>query len=394
MELADGEERHGQQGSGDPVRAEGDRVPPHGDAERDRQRAAREKAEGDRPCQGVVAPARTALAQQRRGERPRDQGGGQRREQRGEHETRIGPCPPQPSVQLLVPVRQSCANDPRLAWSTMTGTSHSRRLLVSTGPLAMSPLNWTFDAIADAGFDGAELLLAHNPESRDPEKVLAYAQEAGLDIPVVHGPYMVLLRTVMGSNYIEKTRRSLAVSAEIGARIMVAHAPFRWERGARGWVLSEVNDVAAGTGVTFAMENLFPVAGRNFSSVVTPEQLQAFPNVVFDTSHFGVSGIDLFQAWDALSERVAHLHVSDNFGNGKDSHAPIGSGILPLERFLARVGASDWSGTITLELDCRAYLDTRDSLVAFLARERVKAATLLAGGELDPPLAATPDPVH
>lgn len=275
----------------------------------------------------------------------------------------------------------------------MSATSRPR-LLVSTGPLAMSPLGWTLDAIADAGYDGAELLLAHNPESRDPAKVLAYAQEAGLDIPVVHGPYMVLLRTVMGSNYIEKTRRSLEVSAEIGASTMVAHAPFRWERSARGWVMEEVQGEADEIGVTFAMENLFPVAGRNFSSVITPEQLRTFPHVVFDTSHFAVSGIDLFEAWDALSDRVAHLHLSDNFGNGKDSHAPIGSGILPLEDFLAKVGASDWSGTITLELDCRAYLDTRDSLVAFLARERVKAATLLKGGELDPELASVPQPVH
>jgi sugar phosphate isomerase/epimerase len=75
--------------------------------------------------------------------------------------------------------------------------------------------------------------------------------------------------------------------------------------------------------------------------------------------------------------------VSDNFGNGKDSHAPIGSGVLPLEAFLAHVGASGYRGTVTLELDCRPYLDTRESLVAFLARERVKAQALLAGEGID-----------
>ena len=253
------------------------------------------------------------------------------------------------------------------------------RLLASTGPLLLSPLDWTLAAIADAGFESAEVLLAHNPDTRDAEKVLRYAALAGLDIPVIHGPYMVILRNVLGSNYVEKTRRSLEVSAEIGAATMVAHAPFRWERGARGWLNEEVDGEAADYGVTFAMENLFPVAGRNFSSVVTPDQLAAFPHVVFDTSHFAVAGIDLFQAWEALSDRVAHLHVSDNFGSGRDSHAPIGSGILPLERFLGVVGASGWSGTITLELDCRAYLDSRDSLVNFLSRERVKATELLAG---------------
>ncbi len=255
---------------------------------------------------------------------------------------------------------------------------------MSTGPLLLSPLGWVLDTIADAGYDGAELLIGHNPESRDAEKVAAYAQEAGLDIPVVHGPYMVLLRNVFGTKYMDKTRRSLEVAAQLGATTMVAHAPFRWERTARGWVTSEVNDEAAEYGTTFAMENLFPVAGRAFSSVVTPAELAAFESVVFDTSHFGVAEIDLFEAWDAVRDRVVHLHVSDNFGNGKDSHAPIGSGVLPLKDFLAEVGASGYSGTITLELDCRAYLDSREELVAFLQRERLKAEALLSGARLEP----------
>lgn len=259
------------------------------------------------------------------------------------------------------------------------GSRYRPRLLVSTGPLLLSPLGWIMDSIADAGFDGAELLIGHNPETRDPDRILAYAQEAGIEVPVVHGPYMVLLRNVLGSGYIDKTRRSLEIAAALGAEVMVAHAPFRWERKARGWLAAEVDAEADEYGPAFAMENLYPVRGRAFSSVITPEHLAPFRSVVFDTSHFAVAGVDLFTAWDALSDQVAHLHVSDNFGNGKDSHAPIGSGVLPLERFLSHVGRSGYAGAITLELDCRAYLDTRDNLVGFLARERVKAESLLLG---------------
>jgi sugar phosphate isomerase/epimerase len=257
------------------------------------------------------------------------------------------------------------------------------RLLTSTGALLLSPLNWVMDTIADAGFDGAELVIGHSADSRDPDRVLAYAQEAGLSIPVVHGPYMLLLRTVFGRGYIDKTRRSLALADELGAEVMVAHAPFRWERRAREWLASEGEAEAADVDATFAMENLFPVAGRAFSSVVTVEQMAEFSHVVFDTSHFAVAGLDLFEAWDALGDRVAHVHLSDNLGGGKDSHAPIGSGVLPLEEFLAHVGRSGYTGSITLELDCRAYLDTRESLVGFLARERAKAEALLAAGTAD-----------
>src|SRR5688500_11632277 len=89
------------------------------------------------------------------------------------------------------------------------------RLLASTGPLLMSPLGWVLDVIADAGYAEAELLIAHNPDTRDPDTVLAYASEAGLRVPVVHGPYMVILRRVLGTDYVEKTKRSLEITAEL-----------------------------------------------------------------------------------------------------------------------------------------------------------------------------------
>ena len=266
------------------------------------------------------------------------------------------------------------------------------RLLASTGPLLMSPLGWALDVIADAGYQEAELLIAHNPDTRDPGRVLTFASEAGLRVPVVHGPYMVILRRVLGTDYMDKTRRSLEITAELGATTLVAHAPFRWERGARRWVTREAQHEADELGLDFAMENLYPVAGRAFSSVVTPKEMTAFHHVVFDTSHFAVAGVDLFDAWDTLADRVSHLHISDNFGTGKDSHAPIGSGVLPLEAFLAHVGATGYAGTITLELDCRPYLETRETLVTFLARERVKAEELLTGAVPAPPRPERPAP--
>ncbi|WP_165492061.1 sugar phosphate isomerase/epimerase family protein [Egibacter rhizosphaerae] len=253
------------------------------------------------------------------------------------------------------------------------------RILASTAPLLLSPVNWVLDAFADAGFTEAELLLARHPDSREPDRILARAQEAGLRIPVVHGPYMLLLRNVLGRAYIEKTRRSLEIARAVGAQTLVAHAPFRWERRARGWLAAEADDEAAEIGPSFAMENLYPVAGRNFSSVVTPQDLAPFRHVVFDTSHFAVAGIDLFDAWDAIGHQVVHLHVSDNHGAGKDNHAPIGTGTLPLAAFLAHVGRSGYSGTVTLELDCRPHLDARSELVAFWTRQRQLAEALLAG---------------
>lgn len=269
--------------------------------------------------------------------------------------------------------------------SDLTGGHDARRstrgprILASTGPLLLSPIQWVTDVIADAGYSGVELLVAHHPQTRDADLVLAAASQSGLDVPVVHGPYMVLLRRVLGADYRLKTTRSLDLARDLGASTLVAHSPFRWERTARSWVTTEAAGEGRQRGVTFAMENLFPLGGRAFSAAITPQDLAPYDDIVFDTSHFAVAGIDLFWAWDALSDRVVHIHVSDNFGNGKDSHAPLGSGVLPIAAFLAHVGSSGWDGTITLELDCRPFLDTRAELVAFLDRERRTAEAMLAG---------------
>ncbi|HSK97813.1 MAG TPA: sugar phosphate isomerase/epimerase family protein [Euzebyales bacterium] len=252
-------------------------------------------------------------------------------------------------------------------------------LLGATGPFMFTPLGWTMNVFADAGFRAIEVLFAHGVETRDSDKILGFARAAGLDVPVVHGPYMLFLRNVLGANYAEKTRRSIAIAAEVGAATLVAHAPMRWERGHTEWARDDATAEAAEQGVRFAMENLYPLWGMHFSSIVLPEELAAFEHVVFDTSHFAVTGVDLFEAWHTLSDRVTHLHVSNNLGNGKDSHAPLGHGMLPIDRFLAHVGRSGYSGTITLELDIRPYADDRDELVAFLANERETAERWLSG---------------
>jgi sugar phosphate isomerase/epimerase len=252
-------------------------------------------------------------------------------------------------------------------------------LLGATGPFMFNPLGWTMNVFADAGFSAVEVLFAHGIETRDSDKICGYARAAGLSVPVVHGPYMLFLRNVFSAHYAEKTRRSIALASEIGADTLVAHAPLRWERTHTDWARDEATAEAAEHHVRFAMENLYPVWGMHFSSMVLPEELATFDNVVFDTSHFAVTGIDLFEAWHALSDRVAHLHVSNNLGNGKDSHAPLENGVLPIDRFLAHVGRSGYTGTITLELDVRPHADNRDELVEFLSNERQTAERWLRG---------------
>jgi sugar phosphate isomerase/epimerase len=256
-------------------------------------------------------------------------------------------------------------------------------LIASTGPLFARPLDWALGVIAEAGYDGAELMITQDPATQEPERVLAAARKEGAPVTVVHGPFLLLTRRVFGTDFVEKARRSLDVASEIGAEVMIVHPPLRWQRDLHRWLVDEAEDEASETGTTLAVENLYPIPllGRSvrLHRYTEPEHLVPFRHLVLDTSHFGVSEVDICAAWDLLHDRTAHLHVSDNRGHGRDSHAPLGHGVLPVASFLARVERSGYRAGITLELDCRRYLDDRAALVGYLRHEREKAQALLDG---------------
>jgi sugar phosphate isomerase/epimerase len=270
------------------------------------------------------------------------------------------------------------------------------RILASTGPLFARPLDWALGVIAAAGYDGVELMVTQDPATQDPERISAASAKEGIGVPVVHGPFLLLTRRVFGTDGIGKARRSMELAGAIGADLMIVHPPYRWKRAFHGWLVDGADVEAAALGTRVGVENLYPVtvAGRpiRFHRYTEPAHLAEFHNVVIDTSHLGVAGIDITAAYTTLRDQAVHLHVSDNRGGGRDSHAPLGHGLLPLASFLHTVGKDEQTGrgavgrgeaSITLELDCRRYLDDRAALVGYLRQEREKCLALLDGASAE-----------
>ncbi len=258
------------------------------------------------------------------------------------------------------------------------------RILASTGPLFARPLDWACAVVAEAGYDGVELMVTQDPTTQDSERIAPVLETEGIATPVVHGPFLLLTRRVLGTDLVTKARRSLEIASDLGADTMIVHPPFRWQRDFHRWLLGEGEHEASELGTRIGVENLYPVqvAGRpmRFHRYTEPDHLASFPHVVLDTSHFAVAEVDINAAWHRLKGQAVHLHVSDNRGQGRDSHAPLGHGILPLGSFLRTVGADTETETsITLELDCRRYLDDRAALVGYLRQELVKCRDLLDG---------------
>ncbi len=261
------------------------------------------------------------------------------------------------------------------------------RILASTGPLFSRPVDWSMGVIAEAGYDGVELMVTQDPATQTAETVTAAAEREGVPVPVVHGPFLLLTRRVYGTDLVAKARRSLELAGAVDADVMIVHPPFRWQNEFHRWLLDTGDDEAAEFGVVVGVENLYPVkvVGRpvRFHRYTEPAHLLPFEHVVLDTSHFGVAGVDILSAWEQLAETAVHVHVSDYRGQGRDSHAPLGHGLLPLGRFLRQVGAQEEAPSITLELDCRRFLDDRPALVGYLQQERLKCLELLEGGDVE-----------
>jgi sugar phosphate isomerase/epimerase len=80
------------------------------------------------------------------------------------------------------------------------------------------------------------------------------------------------------------------------------------------------------------------------------DELAGFPRLVFDTSHFAIAGVDIFEAWELLGRKVSHVHLSNNYLKGFDDHALPYEGRLPLDRFLRLLARDAFAGCVSLEL--------------------------------------------
>jgi sugar phosphate isomerase/epimerase len=173
----------------------------------------------------------------------------------------------------------------------------------------------------------------------------------GVPILAFHPP---LRRGAWGLGPGETLVRVARLASRMEVPVVVAHPPppgrplERWKAGP----LSEARE----QGVAVAVENmpqsraegLFRVRRK---SCYLPEHLADVGEVTLDTSHAGASKVDLLRAHSALAAQLRHVHLSDsNLEVSRDEHRLPGKGRLPLKPFLAALGASGYTGAVSLEV--------------------------------------------
>ena len=126
-----------------------------------------------------------------------------------------------------------------------------------------------------------------------------------------------------------------------GARVVVVHPPFTWQRDyARGFAAGlrrlgrRVPEVCRSRWRTCIP---LRVRGREFVPYVPgwDPTRAGFDAYTLDVSHCAAARIDALAMADAMGDGLAHVHLGDGTGEGRDEHLVPGRGSQPCAALLA-----------------------------------------------------------
>lgn len=228
------------------------------------------------------------------------------------------------------------------------------------------------------------------------EAHLKYLREKHeLPIYSLHSPFA---RRVDGweDGNLAHVRRTVELAQRLSVKLVIAHLPWRWhefsftasfwganirhlpipwarEQAYRHWMLAELPDFEAKSGVQIGVENMpcrrigpFRYSPCQLNNAQT---LSRFPHVTMDTTHFGTWGLDILAMYDMLKAKLANIHLSNY--NGREHRLPW-DGALPLAELLRRLRQDGYVGNVTVELHPEALGAGNDAAVLTNLRKIVE----------------------
>ena len=103
-------------------------------------------------------------------------------------------------------------------------------VLLSTSSVFPEPTAAAFETAATLGYDGLEVMVWTDAVSQDAGALLGLSEHYGLPIRSVHAPCLLVTQRVWSPDPWERLRRSGVLASELGAKTVVAHPPFTWQR--------------------------------------------------------------------------------------------------------------------------------------------------------------------
>lgn len=228
---------------------------------------------------------------------------------------------------------------------------------LSTSSVYPQDAAYAFELAERLGYDGVEVMVWTDPVTQEAGALRALAELHGRSVGAVHAPTLLLSQRLWGWEPWGKIDRSIQLAIDVGARCVVVHPPFRWQRDyARGFVQG-VAQRERDTGMPIAVENMFPWrAGTSEFQAYLPDHDptdEDYAHITLDISHAATSGSDPVRMVSELGERLTHLHLGDSLGSFKDEHLVPGRGSQPCDQVLQQLVRSRFPGIVTVEVSTR-----------------------------------------
>jgi sugar phosphate isomerase/epimerase len=215
-----------------------------------------------------------------------------------------------------------------------------------------------FEAAARLGYDGVEVMVTMDPISQDLDILRRLSDYHGVPVLAVHAPCLLITQRVWGREPWGKLNRAREVAEKLGAKVVVVHPPFRWQREYARDFATGLTQLGQETDVMFAVENLYPLRARGaemtaYAPSWNPVEIDT-PHATLDLSHTAVSGSDAMAMADELGRRLVHVHMADGTAAGlPDEHLIPGRGTQPCAELLASLGSRGYTGMVVLEVNTR-----------------------------------------
>jgi len=256
------------------------------------------------------------------------------------------------------------------------------KVALSTASVYPETTATAFELAAKLGYDGVEVMVWNDPISQDIEALRRLSDAHRVPILAVHAPCLLITQRVWTTDPWTKLVRARAAAEKLGADTVVVHPPFRWQRQYAREFVEGIGRMAGETDVCFAVENMYPWRYRDREVLayapgwdVTDEEYRHF---TIDLSHVATSRIDAFGMVDRMGDRLAHIHLADGTGSGKDEHLIPGRGNQPCAELLERLARTGFSGHVVLEVNTRRAISPAEreaDLAEALAFTRLHLAT-------------------
>src|SRR5215831_14813764 len=210
-----------------------------------------------------------------------------------------------------------------------------------------------FEIAARLGYDGLEVMVSADAVSQDIEALRRLAAQR-----------------VWGYEPWGKLVRAKEAAQALGAKVVVVHPPFRWQRDYARDFTEGLARMSEESDIVFAVENMYPLRGGGAElAAYAPHWnplLMDSPHVTLDLSHTATSGSDAFAMAEELGDRLVHVHMADGSGMpNRDEHLVPGRGTQPCAPLLEKLAADGYPGMVVLEVNTRRAT-TREARISDL----------------------------